>query len=267
MVVIGGRTTYDCEPTLDDAQVLEFCKAGYLRLDAVIPEAVGQRAQAFLNAKAAELEGREILGHDGPSNVDPVELLGEEWFVDGVLLHPAVAGAVRSLLGPAFGLPVLIHNHRVVPEQGASAAQGWHHDGGSQFAVSAGYGSTTVPGLNYLQVFYYPQLVTAEMGPTELVPGSGYFQLPGPPLGSQPLLTTASAGTVFITDYPIMHRRAASSRPCKRDLLKYMYWRTQPPARDWASTRDSFDFHKADWRSFYGAGGPMENVEAVSRRT
>jgi hypothetical protein len=97
--------------------------------------------------------------------------------------------------------------------------------------------------------------------------GSGYFQLPGPPLGSQPLLTTASAGTVFITDYPIMHRRAASSRPCKRDLLKYMYWRTQPPARDWASTRDSFDFHKADWRSFYGAGGPMENVEAVSRRT
>ena len=48
-----------------------------------------------------------------------------------------------------------------------------------------------------------------------------------------------------------------------------MYWRTQPPNRDWAGTGDNdapFDFHGADWRSFYGAGGQMENVEAVSRR-
>ena len=40
-----------------------------------------------------------IRGHFGPSDVDPVALLGEDWFVDQVLLCPAVIGSVRSLLG------------------------------------------------------------------------------------------------------------------------------------------------------------------------
>ena len=39
---------------------------------------------------------------------------GSWTLVDSVLLCPAVAGAVRTLLGPGFGLPILIDNHRVL---------------------------------------------------------------------------------------------------------------------------------------------------------
>eukprot|EP01045_Picozoa_sp_COSAG04_P002363 COSAG04_NODE_86_length_27446_cov_79.885046_2_plen_267_part_00 len=209
MVVIERQTTYDCAPTLTDEQVLKFTKDGVLTLPAVVPEAINRRCVEFLDALA---ERNAALGasrgHFGPSDVDPVELLGEEWFVDGVLLCPEVAGAVRSLLGAAFGLPILLHNHRVTPANSPAAEQGWHHvrlaplpcpfprccpplppppphshptypgsavhvrwlwqDGGSQFAPGGDFADGGWVELNYLQVFYYPQPVSAEMGPTEL---------------------------------------------------------------------------------------------------
>ena len=131
--------------------------------------------------------------------------------------------------------------------------------GGSRFAADP-HGTA----LDYLQVFYYPQAVTVAMGPTELCPGTAYRDHGGAPT-AQPLLSEGPAGTVFITDYPILHRRATSSVPCKRDLLKYMYWRTAPPARDWAGTHDTrFDFHRADWDSPHATGWLAE--EPVSRR-
>ena len=61
---------------------------------------------------------------------EPAELFQEEWFVDNVLMCPAVMGAVRSLLGPGFGLPILISNHRA---SCPAPAQGWHHDGDSHY--------------------------------------------------------------------------------------------------------------------------------------
>jgi len=128
MVVIERQTTYDCAPTLTDEQVLRFTKDGVLTFPAVVPEAINRRCVEFLDALA---ERNAALGasrgHFGPSDVDPVELLAEEWFVDGVLLCPEVAGAVRSLLGAAFGLPILLHNHRVTPANSPAAEQGWHH--------------------------------------------------------------------------------------------------------------------------------------------
>ena len=128
MVVIERQTTYDCAPTLTDEQILRFTKDGVLTFPAVVPEAINRRCVEFLDALA---ERNAALGasrgHFGPSDVDPVELLAEEWFVDGVLLCPEVAGAVRSLLGAAFGLPILLHNHRVTPANSPAAEQGWHH--------------------------------------------------------------------------------------------------------------------------------------------
>ena len=47
------------------------------------------------------------------------------WFVDAVLLCPEVVGAVRSLLGKDFGLPVLISNHRMTPDTTPADEQGW----------------------------------------------------------------------------------------------------------------------------------------------
>ena len=85
------------------------------------------------------------------------------------------------------------------------------------------------------------------MGPTELCPGTHWAPRLEPT--SSPVLTVAPAGTIFITDYPIFHRRAASHEPCNRDLLKYMYWRTSSPSRDWIGSDTPFDFARADYHS------------------
>ena len=70
-------------------------------------------------------------------------------------------------------------------------------------------------------------------------------------------------------------------------MLKYMYWRTAEPTRDWVGSAQPFDFHRADWNSPVGPtllvsgqrkvvqaeavfgpqhGGTMGHCEPISRR-
>ena len=202
--------TYDCPPTLNDTQVLDFCKQGFLMLDGVVPAEINARTVEYLQA------------HPG---MEPTAILREDWFLHNVIVNPHVAGAVRSLLGPHFGLPGLMSNHRV---QTPSPSQQWHRDGGS----------LPGPKLNYLQVFYLPQACTRADGPTELLPGSHQLFNQARAMAHLGQLrgtyyAAASAGSVFLTAYNIWHRRSAASATGLRNLLKYNYWRTTPPARDW----------------------------------
>lgn len=215
--------TCDCAPTLTDTQVLEFCKTGFLMLEGVVPEEINRRTLAYL---------------DEHPEMEPTAILNEAWFVDNVILNPQAAGAVRSLLGRHFGLPILMSNHRVT---GPLPAQNWHRDGGSRYT----------PELHYLQVFYYPQDCTRAMGPTELLPGSHFLFAPSSYMGHYGSIrgsyhAVAPAGSIFLTVYSIWHRRSASSVPGLRNLLKYNYWRTVPPQRDWIAEPD-FDFATADY--------------------
>ena len=220
--------TYDCEPTLTDAQVLEFCKRGYLMLEGVVPDSINRRTCEYIDVNKFRTFQATINNPLGQ----------EDWFVENVLLNPQAAGAVRSLLGKNFGLPIRPSNHWV---QCPAPAQQWHRDGGSH------YGSE----LNHLQVFYYPQDTPVELGPTEVLPGSHFlFALQswmshynGIRGGVK---TAAPAGTIFITVYSIWHRRTASTVPGIRSLLKYCYWRTEPPQRDWICEPD-FNFGTAPY--------------------
>ena len=119
------KTTYDCSPTLDDKGVLEFCKKGFLTLEGVVDDETNRRTNAYAEE------------HDG---LEPNELLDHEWFLNGVIKNEHAAGAIRSLLGKDFGLPILISNHRT---QTPMPAQEWHVDGNHKFG----------PQLEYLQVF------------------------------------------------------------------------------------------------------------------
>ena len=115
--------TYDCAPTLNDEQVIEFCAKGFLMLEGIVPDEINRKTVEFMDAH--------------PSG-QPDRILFEDWFVDNVILHPRSAGAVRSLLGGDFRLPNLMANHRV---QCPQPAQEWHSDGGSRYG----------PQLDYLQ--------------------------------------------------------------------------------------------------------------------
>ena len=223
---------HDCEPTLDDAQVIDFCRDGYLQLDRVIDDDVNRQVIHYLENENASSEPTEIMKFD--------------WFTEGVLKHPKMAGAVRSLLGPNFKLPMLISDHcGPLPYECSDPGMGWHRDAPCIYHE-----------VHTLQIFYYPQEVTLKQGPLEILPGSHQIAMKGPQMhnfgsitGSLP--TVCDAGTVWIMAQPIWHRRRRATAQATaayrfRHLLKCSYWRTSSPKRDWKRI-DGFDFSNANY--------------------
>ena len=207
----------DVAPTLNDTQVLEFCKQGYLMLEGVVPDSINRRVAEYLAAHPYPTDDGGAFEDDG--------LLQQPWFVDGVLLNPQAAGAVRSLLGRNPTLPTWMYNHQA---RSPRPAQGWHRDGCSRYGHA----------LNHLQVFYYPQDTPLELGPTEVLPGSHFLFNLVKFMGhyrsiSWAVHTAAPAGSIFLTVYSIWHRRPPSTAPGIRNMLKYVYWRMAPPEHDW----------------------------------
>ncbi len=225
-----GAETYDCPPTLNDQGVIDLCRNGFLVLPGVVSNEINQKVVDYLD---------NVDSNDSPA------LATQDYFVDGVLKNPQGAGAVRSLLGRDFTIPEKIANHRgplpFLPRSG-----GWHRDGGSIYTDQ----------LDYLQVFYYPEDCTDDMGPTEVLPGSHFVRAKhnmmshyGKIAGT--VSTASVAGTIFLTVYGIWHRRTrATSGPTGkskfRNLLKYNYWRTTAPQRDWI-TEPAIDFDRVDF--------------------
>ena len=143
------QNTYDFQPTMTDTQVLEFCKNGYWMFEGIVPDEINNRTMEYC---------------DQYTSIEPSGILKQDWFVENVIANPIVAGAVRSLLGVDFHLPILMSNHRVTcPIQSIG---GWHVDGNYRYT----------PELNFLQVFYYPQDTSIELGPTQILPGSHLIQ-------------------------------------------------------------------------------------------
>ena len=222
---------YDCEPTLNDQQVMDFCRNGFLVLPSVVSEDVNKRAIEYMAAH--------------PDSTEPVDILEEDWFDDGVIRNLQAAGAVRSLLGKDFLVPNMISSHRTV---GPTPPQDWHPDAGS----------INTERLDYLQVFYYPSGATKEMGPTEVVPGTHLRPARYPMLGrikslKISKLTTSPPGSIFVTAYSIVHRRSNSTYSGVRDNLKYNYWRTSEPRRDWAFDPEfNFSWMSSTARPLFG---------------
>ena len=98
--------TYDCEPTLNDLQVLDFCHNGYLMLEGVVPDEINKKTTQFLEERTGETFGK---------------IVDEDWFVDNVLTNPQAAGAVRSLLGKDFSLTMPYMANHQAEGPGASA--------------------------------------------------------------------------------------------------------------------------------------------------
>ena len=225
-----NEKTYDCEPTLTDSQVLDFCKNGYLLLEGVVPDEINRMTTDYLQ---------------GDVFYEPTGIIDEKWFIDEVILNRVAAGAVRSLLGANFHIPILMSNHRVTGPYPATG--GWHVDGNYQWG----------PELNYLQVFYYPQNTSVEMGPTEVLPGYHLIRNKARFMGHlnaiRGAMSTASpGGSIFLTAYQIWHRRGGSTAPTLRNMLKYFYWRTIPPKRDWIVEPD-FDFASVSYSPSAGS--------------
>jgi hypothetical protein len=218
--------TFDCEPTLTDTQVIEFLRKGYLMLEGVVPGEVNRLTMDYLVDHRA---------------LSPTEIAFKDWFLDNVICNPQATGAVRSLLGREFHLPVLVSNHRREWDT-------WHLTRKQEWHIDGNYRHT--PRLEYLQVFYYPQDTADEIGPTEVLPGSHLHHQQHRMMGHyehfrHAVKLAAPAGSIFITIYQIWHRGGYAETGVRQNL-KYVYWRTTPPMRDWVR-EEGFDFATADY--------------------
>ena len=194
------------EPTLADSGVMDFIASGYVLLEGVIDEAFNRRCN-------------EVAG----GNIDA--FIASEEFTKTVLLHPQVAGVVRSLLGEDFLVPAGGHHHLF---EKPNIGQTWHSDGLS----GSGHDVTE------LQCYYYPHTVEIEDGPTMILPGSHCRAVDreaiahyGDILGQVSL--TVAAGTVAMTRYGIWHKAGPKINDRRRSMIKFSYHRQAAPRRDW----------------------------------
>ena len=218
--------THDCQPTLTDTQVLEFCKNGHHMIEAAVPPEINERVVAAMDEQW-DRGGRQMHS-----------FTEQDWFVESVLCNPAAAGAARSLLGANFALPNWATWFR---EESPVPANQWHIDGGSMFDGQ----------MNTLKWFYYPTACPEEMGPTEFVPGSHHVTNQVRFMAHYDSIrgtwkSTAPAGSIYFTAYPMWHRRANATATGLRYMLTGTYHRTVPPTRDWIREPD-FDFATADY--------------------
>ena len=239
--------TFNCDPSLTDTQVLEFCRTGFLLLKGVVSDEINQRTCDYLNGKLPAQPSfiPEGLSHEDLERIrnshEPSTIMLEDWFIEHVLLNRQLAGVLRSLLGKNVGLPVLVSSHRV---ECPTSAQGWHHDADHLFG----------PEVNFIEVFYFPQNTPLEMGPTELVAGS-HIRPTKQEIDEKGILSDGPAGSFGIHFQNILHRRGESTATGVRHMLKYSYWRTEAPERDWI-VEPNFDFRKAH----YGGHGTARYV-------
>jgi len=190
---------------LDDLQVVDFIVNGY--------HVVKPDLRPGLNdAIAARLDVMER--NPGDAICDEVPELNE------VLDHPAVRGALVSLAGRNF--ETMFHRHWHCKEPGTPYMH-WHQDGKNRREV----------GLDKFLGLYYPADVTADMGPTIIVPATQYRNAPtdrmrtyGNIRGQVPLVV--EAGTFAITHYDLWHGTAANRSAKRRHMVKFLFARTAP---------------------------------------
>ena len=81
---MGLNRGFDCNRSLNDRRVVDFCRNGYLKFDGVVPDDVNRRVVEFL---------------DRPDSPRPDEILKGDWFVDAVINNkPILNGSSEDAL-------------------------------------------------------------------------------------------------------------------------------------------------------------------------
>ncbi len=151
---------------LADEAYLRFLHEGYVVIQ---PESLRTGYHDQLWQKADQLY-EQVRRLESPTA--HLEILGDNLRaaipeLDQLLNDPAVVGAVTSILGEG----AFLHPHNFV-HKSSNADQPFHQDGNLPWNERGHYRAHRP---DWLIVFYYPQDVTLENGPTEIVPCSQYW--------------------------------------------------------------------------------------------
>jgi ectoine hydroxylase-related dioxygenase (phytanoyl-CoA dioxygenase family) len=213
---------------LDSHQMATFVARGFLRFDAVVPDAINR---TFLDAlgRVDATDVRQMrawyarmMGSDAVPVVGAGTPLGDAYPADSplraLLELPLVSGAIQSLVGrrPAFDHHFL---HVAFPPAFYAAT------GARQIAQHYHQDSTIDPRTAFdIQLMYYPHDVTADMGGTRWLPGSHLRVVSEAAIaryqnvrGQQHVV--CPAGTLLILHHGIWHGGGIN----RSDRLRYMF--------------------------------------------
>ncbi len=202
---------------LSDAEMQQFIAQGYVQVQADFPgdfhAEVCRQIDAVLEAE----------GNPGNNIAPRIPAIAE------VFAHPAVRGALTSILGAGY----LMHPHRYCHlNSPGSDGQSWHKDD-YIFDQNIRYHRC-----RWVMAFYYPQAVTPDMGPTGVMPGRQWYNgisSTDPEQATETELGLCGpAGTVSIVNFDSWHRATANRSDKRRYMLKYQFTRmTEPETPTW----------------------------------
>jgi hypothetical protein len=240
-------------------QMAHFAASGYLRFDALIPEALNRAFLAEIGHTEDEADVtahyRRIMGTSAipvvPAGTSLTDAYPDESALGRIFALPEVAGIIESLVGPDC---VFDHHflHITFPPEltgRAMPAQHTHQD------------STIDPRQAFdIQLMYFPHEVTEEMGGTRFVPGthlrvvseaaiSRYQNI----VGQQHVV--CPAGTLLVVHHGIWHGGGAN----RSDRLRYMFKIRLCPTRRQCRLWDTSDLSEDNsQRPIFWLGGPRE---------
>ena len=224
----------------NDAQMAAYIRDSQIAVTADYPP---QLHRAIYDEIETVLETEGNPGNNILPRVPPLQ---------DILDHPAVVGALTSILGPDYYL--YPHRYCHFNRQG-SEGQPLHKD-----SLTRRQHRT-----RWVMAMYYPQDVTIEMGPTAVVPGSHYYNTGPGPAGE--LRSTAEAGTVSIVHYDIWHRATPNTSDRNRYMVKFLFTRMgEPESPSWSGGRDDWsptgDIRDRMWSTMWdwhrGNGGSRQ---------
>jgi hypothetical protein len=203
------------EDLLTSVQVAHFVAHGSLRLDAVVPDE--------LNAQAIDVLHAGIPAT--PYGTPLAEAFAPGSFAERLIKLPRVAGAIHSLVGPD---PTV--DHHAVHIRQANEGHAQHLHGDAIIDVR--------PDAFDIQLMYYPQDVTLEMGGTLSVPGSHLRRTNESDTGRYQNLRgqtrlTCPAGTVVLLHHGIWHGGRRNDSATDRYMFKIRLNPTVRQVRLW----------------------------------
>jgi hypothetical protein len=200
---------------LNSAEVARFVTHGFLRLDGVVPPEMNAEALGVFAAGLPTV----------PYGTPLTQACPEGSFARRLVELPAIAGALDSLVGPE---PTVDHHFVHIRQPREGSAQALHADA----LIDLRFDAFDV------QLMYYPQDVTADMGGTLLVPGSHLRRINESDTGRyQNLLgqirLTCPAGTVLLLHHGIWHGGRRNDSDIVRHMYKIRLNPTVPQVRLW----------------------------------
>ena len=211
----------DPQYLLGDEEMQQFIAEGYLTLKSSLPVSLHQD----IYQRTEEVFAKE--GNPGNNILPRIPALQQ------VFDDPVIRGALASVVGPDYIMHVHRHCHINRP---GSQGGGWHKDS------YWGYRKVRYHRNRWVMIFYYPQDVTLENGPTAVMPGTHYYNdRAADEKDERHLPVCGEAGTCTLVHFDLWHRAMANSTDANRYMMKFQFTRLGEPSRP------SWNIQSAEW--------------------